>query len=287
MKDVKRFVREHASSPYLLGLILLFLWEWLFCDYATLKSFRSDPFSSAFKLVFFYFISCVLAHVIRKAGSDIEFVTSTRVKSAVEDIIEGAEDRLYIVSPFVDPGSVLLESIVRAAKRDVRVFFIHNSSQLNSSTALQALSRLSNAGVEVYHHPNLHAKVYANELFAMISSLNLVTSSFSNSIEIGLIMDDLDFRNAVRQFIEDDLLKSDLCQRTELNLPSPKTGFCIRTKQVITFNASKPIQYDEFVKSGRNEQGQYCHNCGRKSETAVGSPFCMKCSELFQPKSHI
>jgi cardiolipin synthase len=112
---------------------------------------------------------------------------------AIERLIEGAEHRLDIVSPYsADRG--VLELMMAAARRGVRVRFIV-PAESNVPAIAGALEHwypdLQAAGVEVWEHPILpHAKVVLADDRVLIGTTNLDAWALYRNWEIGLLFDD-------------------------------------------------------------------------------------------------
>ena len=60
------------------------------------------------------------------------------------------------------------------------------------------------------------------------------------------------------------------------NPDSIKTGFCIRTKNVINYNTKTPIERNEYL-SNYDRSGKFCHQCGKKYGTNLSEPLCHDC----------
>jgi hypothetical protein len=58
-------------------------------------------------------------------------------------------------------------------------------------------------------------------------------------------------------------------------------GFCIRTKEKINFDPSKPLSWAAYRSWSQNKNPNvtenYCHSCGKGHSTSIKSPFCSDC----------
>jgi hypothetical protein len=58
-------------------------------------------------------------------------------------------------------------------------------------------------------------------------------------------------------------------------------GFCIRTKEKITYNPSKPLSWNSYQTwaqfSNADFKEKYCHSCGKSYSTSVRRPLCNQC----------
>lgn len=227
-------------------------------------------------IVLLFLVAWLLVVLVEKVLSNTSFVADSTLREAVARCISESQHELDVVSPYLEPGNVMVEALLGALRRGVRVRLVVHSSQLKEHGARGVLGRLAAAGVAVRHHPHLHAKLYASERFAVVPSLNLVSGSLVNSLESGVETNARDIRRDVRRYIDDVILRSDLVESVVHNdLPSGK-GFCIRTGVPLAYNPYKPVEYREFKKSRGATDGKYCHECGEPAVTSLDSPFCKK-----------
>ncbi|MFB6317286.1 phosphatidylserine/phosphatidylglycerophosphate/cardiolipin synthase family protein [Saccharicrinis sp. FJH54] len=269
-RNIKDFLNNDFFQATLLFIPVIF-----FTDLSSLiYDFKKDPIADTVFLIMLYVLAWMIIMLIHKLRSESDAVFNEDVKTELNDIINSARRSLIIVSPFIAPGDVVTESIISQARRGVKILFIVNENQLKSYDAYRLFKRLNAVGGEMWCHPRLHAKIYMNEKNLLVTSLNLLTSSFDNSIEAGVKLNDKYYRSHIRNYIEQDLLKSDLIESVSFDSFDIKYGFCIRTRKTINLNPDKPIQYSEYLSSGRQVNGKYCHICGNEAETSVDQPFC-------------
>lgn len=106
-----------------------------------------------------------------------------KVTGQLLDIIHEAEKELVIVSPYVNfrywqkPVTAIQQAIARGVKVD---FYIR--LDYDNPTSKEQVQKL---GITPILVENLHAKIYYNDHDGIITSMNLLHSSDSNSIEIG------------------------------------------------------------------------------------------------------
>lgn len=95
-------------------------------------------------------------------------------------LIEDANKELILVSPYVEISKwdKMKKCIERAVKRKVDFTFISRKN------AVQDLSFLEQLGVKVILIKDLHAKLYLNENYGILTSQNMVYYSDINSIDI-------------------------------------------------------------------------------------------------------
>ena len=283
MKNIIKYYRivvRLIKSPASLGFVLAFAWEWLKLDFGTVRRITESPISSIIGLLFLYFISYFISVGLLKLTANTDFITESILRTELDEIIFEAEDYLYLVSPYLDPGNVLIESILATRRRNVDVVLIHNSNQIIKPRLNQDFNRLINSGVKVLNHPRLHSKIYINDKTALICSLNLVAGSYTESFESGISTTDQEIRYEALGYIDSVILESDQCNETKKEDLPPQEGFCISSKKTISFDPTHPVEYSEYKSNPGKIVGRYCHSCGKESNTSIGAPFCENCHEI-------
>ena len=113
----------------------------------------------------------------------MKIIHPNKVTGQLLDIIHEAEKELVIVSPYVNfsywqkPVTAIQQAIARGVKVD---FYIRHEPGKDTGRA-----HVEKLGITPILVENLHAKIYYNEADGIITSMNLLHSSDSNSIEIG------------------------------------------------------------------------------------------------------
>lgn len=120
-----------------------------------------------------------------------EFVKGNQLNSSLEDIFEYAESHLVLISPYIKLHSRfidVLKSKVDKHNLEITIVFGKNEDNLSKSLSLDDFELLKNfPNIEIKHEPRLHAKYYANETTALLSSMNLYDFSQNNNIEFGIL----------------------------------------------------------------------------------------------------
>ncbi len=218
------------------------------------------------------------------------------VQADVIGLIDGAQRRLVLVSPFIELWPALTNAIDRAAARGVETSLIARGgpeAEKNACTLRPIQRSLAFVGfVE-----RLHAKVYLNEEAAILTSMNLVKGSALNTIEVSAFIEKRWAKTEYQQLrrICDTLIETS--KEDELRLEAeraaaakasgdvrgraPKRGFCIRCGVRVSFALVMPLCEDCFATWNRHknkdyEEG-YCHKCGERCDTTFGEPLCIDC----------
>lgn len=119
-----------------------------------------------------------------------EFVKGNQLNAALEKIFEDAEMELVIVSPFIKLHSRfidVLKSKKDEHKLEIKVVFGKNEDNLTKSFSREEFDFFKEfPNIEIKYETRLHAKYYANESAALLSSMNLIDYSQNNNIEFGI-----------------------------------------------------------------------------------------------------
>jgi phosphatidylserine/phosphatidylglycerophosphate/cardiolipin synthase-like enzyme len=117
----------------------------------------------------------------------------TETVGALYGVIDDAKKYLVLVSPYTRIGKLrdLGRHLDQALARKVSVSLVIRrdaTTQPWEPADKQEVERLMKAGLKLYGTPDLHAKIYLNEKNALVTSLNLLETSFNNSIEVGVML---------------------------------------------------------------------------------------------------
>jgi hypothetical protein len=133
----------------------------------------------------------------------MKIIHPNKVTGQLLDIIQEAETELVIVSPYVNfsywqkPVAAIKQAIARGVKVD---FYIRHDPGRDTGQA-----HVEKLGITPILVENLHAKIYYNDTGGIITSMNLLHSSDSNSIEIGAQVETptelAELRRIVHQFL--------------------------------------------------------------------------------------
>jgi hypothetical protein len=245
-----------------------------------------------------------------------EFLDTQGVSYYLKKLINNANDKLYLISPYLQLNNQLRLSLEDRHKFSIDIIIIYGKvSDLNpeESNWLDLLP-----GIKLLFHKDLHAKCYFNEKEAIITSMNLYMFSQQNNVEMGIyvskekdeelygqIANEVDrikrgseHRTISVQKVENR--KAEIPREVPWEIPTAKPnakpiaktetsrsnfkpkGFCIRTGVEIPFNVEKPMSYEAFKswsKYGDPDYSEkYCHFSGESSngETSVSRPIMKK-----------
>lgn len=152
--------------------------------------------------------------------SNVAFVSggphqrSSYIRHAFLVNIASASEDLLIVNPYFVPGPRIIRSLLRAARRGVRVRLLlpaRSDVQLVLLVGRSSYGALLRGGVEIYELEEeiLHAKVMlVDGERTIIGSANLDQRSFHRNFEINGIIDSSEFGAQIRRVVERELVSS-------------------------------------------------------------------------------
>lgn len=120
-----------------------------------------------------------------------EFVTGKELDEKLTDIIWNARKELVILSPFIRLDNYCKDIVFKKVKNnpelEIIIVFGKNDEETQRSLSpsdLEIFKEFSN--VTIIYCKNLHAKYYANENEALLTSLNLLGKSMTQNVEYGI-----------------------------------------------------------------------------------------------------
>ena len=120
-----------------------------------------------------------------------DFITEKQLDEKLTDIIWNAKKELIILSPFIRLDdyckNVVFKKIKNNPDLEVIIVFGKNEGETQRSLTpadLEIFKEFSN--IIIIYCKNLHAKFYANENEALLTSLNLLGKSMTENVEYGI-----------------------------------------------------------------------------------------------------
>ncbi|TKD66527.1 phospholipase D family protein [Flavobacterium sp. ASW18X] len=119
-----------------------------------------------------------------------EFFEGNQLVVELQNIFEEAERTLILISPFIKLHTRLksiLEQKKDNYKLEIIIVFGKNEGKEYRSFGPEEFEFFKQfPNIKICYNPNLHAKYYANEYSALLSSMNLYDYSLNNNIEFGV-----------------------------------------------------------------------------------------------------
>lgn len=226
-----------------------------------------------------------------------KFLTTKSSSSSIERIINNAERRVVLISPFIKIDDPLFRCLKDANKKRVNIIVLYGKKKELESNIKERLSTLDCLILRFLE--NVHAKCFYNESEMVITSLNLYDFSEVNNEEMGVLLtrteDESAFLEAVHNaeslvnhsepiktrasFLE-QVTKEVKSLTDSMGLNTSK-GFCIRCGTSIDFDMDKVLCdncYDKWAKyKAPNYKEKFCHKCGKSVAVTKAKPLCRSC----------
>lgn len=120
-----------------------------------------------------------------------KFLTGNELNTELEKIFETAEEQIILISPFIklhDRYTSTLRTKMKNPKLEIIIVFGKNEEDLSKSMKQEEISFFKEfPNIQIRYEKRLHAKYYANESSAILTSMNLYTYSQNNNIEAGVM----------------------------------------------------------------------------------------------------
>jgi len=230
-----------------------------------------------------------------------EFLTTTGISYNLEELIKNSDEKLFLVSPYLQIASSLKHLIEERDLRKIDIRIVYRKDNKINAEDMSFLQELTS--VKISACENLHAKCYLNENTAIIASMNLYQYSQQNNREMGIKVEkekepDL-YNNIFKEVmvilqtsqqpefsvkkIETDAPTASKNVPTKINKKHQKKdmGFCIRCGNDLKFNPEKPLCYKCFKSWGKYSNSEYtekfCHACGNEHNSTAAKPVCYAC----------
>ncbi len=226
-----------------------------------------------------------------------KFLDTTGVSYHLQQMINQAEEKIYLISPFLQINRRVKQSLEDKYKYslDIRIVYGKSDLQPEESDWLK-----EHTGIRTSFCKNLHAKCYLSEKEVILTSMNLYEFSEVNNIEMGIhlskesdkslyndvykevmriIRSGEEVQISVSKVSKEKLVKP---EQTSRKLKKQETsGFCIVCNALIPLNPLQPYCKDCYSvwKSHGNAENKedYCHVCGEKHQATLLKPACYKC----------
>lgn len=130
----------------------------------------------------------------------MKFIKPSEISSKIMTLFEESDEFVIIVSPYVKISKwyKLLKKFDNLKRRNIPFQFIIRDDKTNQ-TSFQELNEL---GIDYSAIPDLHCKLYLNEKYAIVSSMNLLLSSEINSLELAYVTETAEEHQELIEFSE-------------------------------------------------------------------------------------
>ncbi len=120
-----------------------------------------------------------------------KFLTGNELNSELEKLFERADDQIILISPYIKLHAryaSTLRSKMGSPKLEIIIVFGKNEDDLSRSMKQDDFNFFKEfPNIQIRYENRLHAKYYANESAAILTSMNLYSYSQDNNIEAGVM----------------------------------------------------------------------------------------------------
>lgn len=233
-----------------------------------------------------------------------KFITESELNSEVEKAILNAKERLILISPYVKLHDRLKSALLDKKKEvELKIILVFGK---NEGDALRSMSwedvnffkQFPN--IEIRWEKRLHAKYYANETMAILTSMNLYSYSQDNNIEAGVLIktsvfgnianniltnitDEDSFDKQTQKYFEKVIIQSTLYyqtvptyESTMMGLKKKYTGSKVEIDRLSELFYGKQQSNNYTLNSYQQFQSQkgFCIRTGVEIEFNPQRPFC-------------
>lgn len=211
------------------------------------------------------------------------FLDTQGIFSELNSMIKNANDFIVIVSPYISFDAEQLVLLKNASENGVPITIFYRLNDQNTEKELKKISMFPQ--VKIIGCPDLHAKMYANEEIAILTSHNLTIRQKGSSIEVGVsytrneniyeeIMDSV---IRIAQIVDAKIITNNRKDKKD-----PFIGYCIRCGIEIDLSITSPFCkscYNDWkVLKNKLAKETYCHYCGKKANNiSFNSPMEYAC----------
>ena len=153
----------------------------------------------------------------------IQIIEINQVWNNVIKLIGDAREELVLVSPYNEYSVPLTEEVAKAAKT-VHIVAVCREEQKKQED--KHFEWLRSIGADVHLVSRLHAKIYYNESTAIVTSMNLLKGSATDSKEFGFIINDSRILARIREYVQEGLIDYSKQLAPPRKVAKPQDSYC-------------------------------------------------------------
>ena len=210
-----------------------------------------------------------------------KIITGIHLPSELCSIIENAEEIIYIICPFIELHHHFKRALKKHLSNDkIKIIVLFGKFTNNTHYKLidedsEFLKSFPN--IQIKYHSRLHAKFYANEKTALVTSLNMNHSSHNNNLEYGISIDinSSELSKNLFTFIEEIISESDLIFE---KLPAGIKAVGNAVGNIDKFRESFPKAYERWTPADDEKLEKLF--CDKKSIDEIARAFQRQTSAI-------
>ena len=195
-----------------------------------------------------------------------KFITTKQITSELEELIKKADERLYIVSPYLKLSKDFRDLLTyrNTNRKETKIIFGKQELNPEQMTFFQGLRF-----VYLFFSEDLHAKCYINDTKMIITSMNFYDFSMMNNKEMGILIDQTVTEDV--QVYNDAWSEIDFIEKTSkpfdfVSKPSP-----IATTSIIKETKIEPKEETVTPLSTNSFNGKYFSATALSKEIGITS----------------
>ena len=122
-----------------------------------------------------------------------KFLKGNELNAELEKLLESAESEIILISPYIklhDRYRDALLTKLDSPEIQITILFGKNEKDISKSMNQDDFEFFKQfPNIDIFYEKRLHAKYYANESKAILTSMNLLEFSQNNNIEVGILME--------------------------------------------------------------------------------------------------
>jgi len=207
-----------------------------------------------------------------------KFLTTEGISYHLMQIIRNAEERLILISPFLQINELIKKEIDIKKEEGIDIIIVYGKGK----------KKTEQTEVKYCYWEPIHAKCFLNEKEAIITSMNLYDFSQSNNYEMGILVSKEEDSNLYTDIYKEarNLVKKGI----KIELPDIKENklkknvkkllaYCIHCKKEIKLNKNRPYCKDCYISwnKDKNNKEKCCHLCRKTLKSSLNKPVCLTC----------
>lgn len=212
-----------------------------------------------------------------------KFLKGNELNSELERLFEEANYNIILISPYIKLHDRYI-SVLKEKKQDnklkITIVFGKNEEDKSKSMQLEDFIFFKEfPNIEIRYEKNLHAKYYANDSAAIITSMNLYSFSQDNNIEAGIFLKQSILGNAIGDnTLEDEAWRffKRVIDQSELlfrKVPQYENALFGLSKKYVSSIIEEDSLTDFFLEKSKQKTGKRITN---KEPNIIQMGYCIR-----------
>jgi len=210
----------------------------------------------------------------------VEFLNTSKAYAGIEDVIDKADSKVVLISPYIRFPKPLLERLKYKDKQGIKTVVVCRENDLGKNLGDEVKSDLKQLrNLELRFDDDLHAKCFYNEKSMVITSLNLLESSERKNREMGVLLSSEEDSNVFKDALNEAEFIVSNAKKDSL-IGSLVRDFVKETKSVVESQTKDTLKRTKTTT--RTKQKGYCIRCGKNIPYDRDKPYCLNCARSWK-----